>query len=193
MGYEYIMRNVRRIRPFTRNIILTHSRNLIEDHFISPDIITHNNYFTAGVMENYFMVSLKKPMLPYHYYLDKIDSEWYVFKGLRECQPSYFLEDLISAGVIKYQYIDSIIVVISEDFSRYPIESRLSEQLTMKVLTDLLRRYKFNMDDVLYIDECLEDNWEENLKTSKLLYKYTPEIYFDKNTIIKDYNKFKIN
>lgn len=193
MSYEYIIRNNRRIRPFTKNIIITHVGNLIESHFISPDAVTHNNYFTTGVMEQYFMRSLKKPMLPYHYYVDNISEDWYIFKGLREFQPSYFIEDLVSAGVIKYEYINSIIIVISDDFSRYPISGRMSEQLTSKLITELFREYKLHYDKLFYIDECLTDNWEENLRTSNLSYKYKTGPYFDKSMIKVDINKFNIN
>ena len=193
MSYEYIIRNNRRIRPFTKSIIITHVSNLIENHFISPDAVTHNNFFTAGVMEQYFMRSLKKPMLPYHYYVDNIGEDWYIFKGLREMQPSYFIEDLISAGVIKYEYINSILIVISDDFSRYTVDSRMSEQMTSKLITELFRRHKLHYDKLFYIDECLTDNWEENLKTSNLLYKYKPGPYFDKTMIKMDINKFNIS
>ena len=193
MSYQYIMRNSRRIRPFTKNIIITHAHNLIEDYYISPDAITHNNYFTAGVMEQYFMYSLKKPSLPYHYYVDNIAEDWYIFKGLREFQPSYFIEDLVSAGVMKYEYMNSILIVISDDYSRYNVDQRMSEQLMSKLITELFRKYKIHFDNLFYIDECLSDNWEENLKMSNLAYHYKKAPLFNKAMLKSDYNKFKVN
>lgn len=192
MAYEYIMRNIRRSRHFTKNIILTQSINMIEDFYVSPDAIVHNNYFTAGIMEQYFMYSLHKDMLPYHYYVDNINEDWYIFKGMREFQPSYFLEDLVQAGVIQYQYINSIVIAISEDFSRYNVNSRMSEQLVSKLITDLCRRYKLHFDKVLYIDECLTENWEENLRTSNLKYRFKLGPLFNRDIIKMDINKFKV-
>ena len=193
MSYQYIIRNNRRIRPFTKNIILTHVPNLIETHHIMPDSITHNNYFTVGTMEKYFMESLKKDMLPYHYYIDNVFEDWYIFKGMREMQPSYFIEDLVSAGVIEYQYLHSIVIAISDDYSRYTLDTRMSEQMVSKLITDLFRRYKLHFDHLFYIDECLHENWEENLNTSELKYKYKLGTYFDKDILIRDINKFHIN
>lgn len=192
MAYQYVIKNNKRIRRFTKHIIITHVRNLIENFYMPPDAISHNNYFTAGIMEQYFMHSLKKEMLPYHFYIDNIGDDWYVFKGLREMQPSYFIEDLVSAGVIKYEYINSILIVVSDDFSLYPINKRMSEQLSSKLVTELFRKYKLHFDDLHYIDECLNDNWEENLRTSDLIYKYKPAKFFDKNILMQDLYKFKI-
>jgi hypothetical protein len=191
LAYDYIMRNNRSVRPFTKNIILTHTINLIEDFYIEPDAITHNNFFTAGVMEQYFMHSLSKPLLPYHYYIDNIGEDWYVFKGMREFQPSYFIEDMVQAGVIKYEYLNSILIVLGDDFSRYTVNRRMSEQLASKLLTDLHKRYKLNFDKMLYIDECLNDNWEENLRMSRLKYHYKKGTFYDDAILRSDFNKFK--
>lgn len=193
MSYQYIMYNSRRVRPFTKHIILTQVGNLIEDHYISPDAITHNDFFTAGVIEEYCMRYLKKEQLPYHYYIDKIGDDWFNFKGLAEFQPSYFIEDLVQAGVIKYEYLDSIVIVLADDFTRYPVDNRMSEKLCHQVLSDLLRRYKLHFEQVHYIDDCLTDNWEENLKTSTLKYNYQLQKYFDFEKIKVNINKFKKN
>lgn len=192
---SYIIRNNKRIRVFTRNIIITHVKNLIEDDkFIYPDSITHNNFFTAGVMEEYFMKTLKKTSLPYHYYIDNIGEEWYVFKGLREANPSYYLEDLVAGGVLQSQYINSILICISDDFSRYTVDRRMSEQMVSKLITDLIRKYsELDITKVKYIDDCLTNDWKNNLKMSTLKYKYTEGIYYDRQLIRADYNKFHLN
>lgn len=193
MSYRYIMYNSRRIRPFTKHIILTHLPNLIEDFYIDPSAVTHNNYFTAGILEEYFMRYLKKPQLPYHYYIDNIGDDWFSFKGLAEFQPSYYIEDLVQAGVLKYEYLNSMLIVISDDYSRFTVDKRMSEKLCHQVLTDLERRYNLTFDKIHYIDDCLSENWEENLKMSNLKYNYLPAKYFDFQQIKINLNKFKKN
>ena len=191
MSYQYIMRNSKRVRYTTKHIILTHSLNLIENFYLAPDVITHNNFFTAGLMEDYFMRYLKKRTLPYHYYIDNIGEDWYVFKGACEFQPSYFIEDLVQAGVIKYEYLDSIVIVLSDDYTKYPIDNRMSEHLCDKVLSDIMKRYGLSWDAIIYIDDCLNDNWEENLKKSTLQYNYKKAFFFDFQKIKTNINKFK--
>ena len=193
MSYQYIMYNSRRRRPFTKHIILTHLPNLIEDFYIEPTAVTHNSYFTVGILNEYFMRYLKKPQLPYHYYIDKIGDEWFNFKGLAEFQPSYFVEDLVQAGVIKYEYLNSMLIIISDDYSRYTVDDRMSEKLCHEVITDLMRRYDLSFDKIEYIDDCLTENWKENLKTSNLKYDYIPAKYFDFQKIKVNINKFKKN
>lgn len=192
---EYIIRNNKRIKVFTKYIIITHSRNLLEDgKFIKPEAVAHNSFFTAGVMEEYFMKTLKKYSMPYHYYVDSIGDDWFIFKELREYNPSYYIEDLVSAGVIEAKYLNSILVCISEDFSRYTIDRRMSEQLVSKLITDLIRKYNdLDITKVKYIDDCLTDNWKDNLSKSTLKYQYKEGIYYDRDLIRMDYNKFHLN
>lgn len=194
MTYQYVMYNNKRKRRKTEFIILTHAKNLVETGFpVDPDVITHNNYFTWNIFEHYWMKSLDKETLPCHYFIENIGSDWYSFKGLCEFQPSYFIEDLVSASVIKYQYLRSMLIVIGEDFTKYPVDDRMSEQLAQKILTDIQYRYGVPDNKILYIDECLTDDWENCLRMSNLKYKYQPAKYFDMQQIIKNTKKFKKN
>jgi hypothetical protein len=189
---QYIIRNYRRIRRKTEYIILTHARNLIEDFYIDPSVIhSSNRKYTWGMWQNYWIDEVKHMVLPCHYFVEFLDKDWVVYKGLHEVQPSYYIEDMVSAGVIKYQYINSILIVIADDYSINTVDRRMSEHLCDKVITGLLREYSLDFTRVKYIDDCLTENWEENLKYSTLTYKYTPAKYFDFQIIKNNIDKYK--
>jgi hypothetical protein len=187
----YIIRNYKRFRRKTEYIILTHARNLIENFYIDPAVIQGNKKYTWGIWQNYWISELKKPALPCHYFVELLDTDYVIFKGLHEVQPSFFIEDLVSAGVMKFDYLNAILVVISDDFSINTVENRMAEHISDKVLTGLLRHYQLDFTRVKYIDECLTDEWKDNLKFSTLEYKYTPARYFDFQKIKSNIDKYK--
>ena len=187
----YIIRNYKRYRRRTDYIIITHARNLIENFYIDPMVILPNNQYTWGTWQKYFIQDLQKPALPCHYFSEFLDRDYVIYKGLEEFQPSYFIEDLVSAGVMKYQYLNSILIVIGDDFSVNTVDNRLAEHLSDKVLTGLLRRYQLDFTKIKYIDDCLMDDWQNNLKYSTLEYKYVPQRYFDMQVIKSNVDKYK--
>lgn len=187
----YILRNYKRIRRKTEYIILTHARNLMEDFFIDNSVILPNHKYTWGIWQNYFIEDLKKPALPCQYFTEFLDKDYVVYKGIADFQPSYYIEDLVSAGVMKYQYLNSILVVIADDFSINTVDNRLAEHLSDKVLAPLLRQFNLDFTRVKYIDECLHDDWKNNLKYSTLQYKYVPQKFFDFQVIKSNIDKFK--
>ena len=135
----YILRNNKRIRRRTDYIILTHSRNLIEDFYIDPVVIQGYRGYTWGIWQNYFLRDLKKPTLPCHYFTEYLDDDFVIFKGLGDISFSYYLEDLASAGVIKFPYINSILIDVGVDFSLNIPDTRMYEHLCDKVICPLLR------------------------------------------------------
>lgn len=187
----YPIINYKRIRKRTDYIILTHSRNLIEKLYIDPVVYKNNKQFTWGIWQRYFMEDLKKPALPCHHFVEFLDRDYVIYNGLYDFQPSYYMEDLVSAGIIDYKYINSILVVIQDDFSINTLERRLSEHLSDKLLTGMLRQYELDFTRIKYLDDCLQENWEENLKFSTLNYQYTKSKFFDFNTLKQDLDKYK--
>ena len=69
----------------------------------------------------------------------------------------------------------------------------MSEHLCDKVLADIMRRYRMTWDKIVYIDDCLQENWQENLRNSTLQYNYKLGTYFDFQKIKVNINKFKKN
>lgn len=187
----YIIRNDRRIRRKTQYIILTHSRNLIEDFYINPKVIQGYHGYTWGLWQKYFIKDLQKDLLPCHYFAEYLENDYVIYKGLGDVQYSYFLEDLVSASIIPYQYLNSILIDIGIDFSLYIPDNRLYEHLADKLICPLIREYKLDFTRVKYIDDCLNENWEENLKNSTLKYKYTKAQFFDFNILKLNLDKYK--
>jgi esterase/lipase superfamily enzyme len=187
----YIIRNNRSVRRQTNYIILTHARNLIQDFYIDPVVIHGNNKFTWGIWQRYFIEDLKKDLVPCHYFVEQLSTDYVIYRGMNEFQPSYFVEDLVSASIIDYKYRNSLLVVIGDDFSINTVEERMAQHLSDKLLTGLMKQYNLDFTRIKYIDDCLKPEWKENFKYSSLEYKYTEEKYFDFQTIKTNLDKYK--
>jgi hypothetical protein len=186
------LRRFKRIRLRTDYIVLIPSTLLIEEKFfIDPLVINSGNMYTWGIWEKYFLHSLKKEALPCHYFTELVGEDYVTYKGLPDFQPSYFMEDLVSAGIIDYKYRNSLVVVVGENFNLHTLEKRLAEQLASKVLSPLLRINKLHPERIKFIDECFKEDWKTSLKYSTLDYKLTESKYFDINILLSAIFKYK--
>lgn len=177
----------RKVRRRTDYIILTQATNMIQEDFkyIDP-IVNENTYlYTWGIWQKYFYKNLKRKSLPCHYFCELLDDDYVIYNGLGICQPSYFLTDLVNSGVIDFQYRDSIVIALGDNYNKNTLNKRMMEQLSSKVIYPLLREYGLSPIRVKYIDECLTNNWEVALQLSQPKYLYTKVNNFD-TTIMKN-------
>lgn len=182
-----------RVRRNTDYIILVPSL-LFRDKVIPPDglVLDSGPMYTWNIWEKYFLHKLGKESLPCHYYFDKVGKDYVTIVGQNEMNPSYFIDDLVQASIINYKYLNSIVIMIGEDFNKRGMNRRMLEQLVCKLLIPLMKRFKLNKTRIKFIDECFLPNWEDSLKYSKLRYTLTESSYFDINFLTQFINKYNI-
>lgn len=185
------IKKFRRIRRRTDYILLVPSVMLKEKFYIDPIVLDSGRVYTWGIWEKYFLNDLKKDALPCHYFIEQVAEDYVVYKGLADFQPSYFVEDLVSAGVINRRYLNSIVVVLGENYNRTVFEKRCAEQLSSKVIAPLLREYSLHPERIKFIDECLEEDYKESLSYSTLQYEIEPSKFFDINILLPAVFKYK--
>lgn len=180
----YKIKVFRRLRRKTEHIIIVQAKNLREtNQQITPEVLRGTYRYTWGIWQQYFLTDLVKDALPCHYFAELLDRDYVVYKGLNDYKPSYYVEDLVRNNIIESKYKNSILIVLGEDFELDVLEKRLSDHLCDKVIVPLLREYKLDFTRVKLLDECLTENWEDNLKMSDLKYDIHTHKYFDMNTI----------
>lgn len=188
----YKIKRFKRIRPKVDYIIITQSINLIDKNvYIDPMVYQRSYKYTWGRWQEYFMRDLYKPALPCHYFSEFLDKDFVVYKGLPDIQPSYYIEDLVSAGIIEYKYLNSILVVIGENFTTDNLEQRLTDHLSDKVLCPLIRQKKLDYSRIKLLDDCLTENWEINLQSSILNYDIKPHTYFNPDLLDFSMKRYK--
>lgn len=169
------------IRRRTEYIIVMQAKNTVETRFryMNP-IFTRSTFkYSWGHWQSYYMEDLKRPTLPCHYFVELLDKDYVVYQGLSEEHPSYFIDELVSAGVIKSEYKHAILICIAENYNIDIPEYRMYEHLASKCICSLMRRYKLRRDRIKYFDEVLTDNWDEMLATSDLTYDIEKTTLFD--------------
>lgn len=157
-NYRIWANRERRFR--TDYIILTHLPNLeIKDHLLPDDMKKSRNKYTWNQWQKYFIKWGNDRKLPVHYFIEMVDHDWAVMKGLEDTKPSYYLDELVSQGIIEGKYRNAVVVFIGENYDLRNLDPRCIEHLSSKVLVPLVKRFKLSWDRIMYLDECLTESF----------------------------------
>ena len=155
------------IRPKTEYVIICQAKNTRETSFayFNPLLIRSNSTYTWGEWQNYYMQDLKRRKLPCHYFVEYLDNDYVVYQGLSEEHPSYFIRELIEAGVVNSEYKNSILITVGENYNIDIPEYRMYEHLCSKCICSLMRRYKLHQERIVYFDARTKIHLQNYLKT----------------------------
>lgn len=157
-NYRIWANRERRFR--TDYIILTHLPNLeIKDHLLPDDMKKSRNKYTWNQWQKYFIKWGNDRKLPVHYFIEMVDHDWAVMKGLEDTKPSYYLDELVSQGIVEGKYRNAVVVFIGENYDLRNLDPRCIEHLSSKVLVPLVKRFKLSWDRIMYLDECLTESF----------------------------------
>lgn len=188
----YQIKRIKTLRRRTDYILLIPSINFIQSSmFITPLVKDSGYQYTWGIWEKYFLYDLRHKALPCHFFIEEIDNDFACIVGLAKYHPSYFLDDLVQAGIIDYRYRNSIVIMMNYAFDRHIPEKRMYIQMSNKVIDPLLREYDLQPNRVKLFDEFLNDDWEYYLKVSSLDYNLSTTKYFDMNILNQYIFKYK--
>ncbi|QXN67885.1 hypothetical protein FPHOBKDP_00131 [Listeria phage LPJP1] len=173
---KYPIREDHRKRVKTNYIIITHANNLIKRGTHINNALRQRTFkYTWGIWQEYLMTHVNKRYLPMHYFIELIDKDYAVLKGLSDHKPSYFINDLVDEGVIKYVYRDSILIVIGDNFSINNPDTRMIDHLATKVILPLMKTYNLSWNKIQFFDECLTDSFINNIDNDEIKYNYEYE------------------
>lgn len=181
----------RRISPDT-HVIITHMYNLelkgisYGDH----DLIRGSYRYSWGRTQDYLLRHVYKYGLPMHYYVEQLEQDYVVFKGISEYKPSYYINELVDAGIIERKYRDSLLIVIAEDFEYYTAEGRMMAHLSDKVLFHLHKTMGIDFNKIKILDECFTDNYIDHVDNFR--FRFKPMTKFDKTRLRQYYTKYKV-
>lgn len=174
-------------------IILTQMSNLIDNNFyIDPMVLQSTYKYTWGIYQNYFIQDLHKPALPTNYYVELLDKDYVIYKGLPDYSRSYFLKELVVNNIISIEYRDAILIGLDGDWNLEIPENRMYEHLCQKLLIPLMNTYHIDKNRIMILDNILNNDWENKLYQSKLNYNINKHKYFDPvilDLYIGKYNK----
>lgn len=178
-NYRIWANRERRFR--TDYIILTHLPNLeIKDHLLPDDMKKSRNKYTWNQWQKYFIKWGNDRKLPVHYFIEMVDHDWAVMKGLEDTKPSYYLDELVSQGIVEGKYRNAVVVFIGENYDLRNLDPRCIEHLSSKVLVPLVKRFKLSWDRIMYLDECLTESFvNSDFDTTGSRWMYEPMKNFD--------------
>ena len=181
------------------NIVITSARNLYVRGTNIPAFVRTSSYrFTIPTWDTYFNMILTPTImarasssapagLPYHFALEYLGKDYFVFNGLPEHSQSFFLRQLADARIIPRKYEDAILIIITEDLRKIRLEKRAVEVLSHKVLTPLTIRNNSTIDNVIFLDDIISwDNFPLRIGKALLHFEIEPSIVFNEQRKIKE-------
>ena len=188
----YINRDIRRK---TEYVMLVHAPNFIlQEHPVEADLEKGSRHYTWGEWQKYLTTWGDKTKLPNHYFMELVDTDYAVMKGLGETRPSYYLDELVTRGVIQHQYQNSLIIFLADDFSLHIPSKRFYEILSEKLLVPLMKLYKLDWSRIVYFDECITDLYFAGLGLDKPYvesrFNFKPMTNLDSNLLLNEISKF---
>ena len=174
------------------HIIITHMPNLILKDFsyLDENLIRGSYKYSWGHTQNYLHRHAFRYGLPMHYYVELLDKDYVVFKGITEFKPSYYINELVDEGIIERRYRGAILIVIAEDFSLSTPEPRMLAHLSDKVLVHLKKTQGIQYNKVKYLDECFTDDYLDNIEHSR--FKFKPMTKFDKIRLTNQFRRYDV-
>lgn len=187
--YNYVNK-----RSKITDVIITQARNTTQtDTPREKDMLLGDTYmYTWGYYQYYYYKIAGKNKLPCHYFVELLDKDYVIYVGNPRINKSYFLEDLANAGVIDEKYKDALLITIGQTFTYSPMEERLIDHLTDKLLSSLMAEQYMEYSNIHSLQEVLVDGWEDKMIHNDLTYDILPEpyLYMDKlRQRVKYYNK----
>jgi hypothetical protein len=168
-------------------------RNLWESEtFIEHSMFRGSYRYTWGKWQDYFYKDRLKKFLPCHYFAEMLNKDFVVYVGLPLIKKSYFLEELATEGIIKYDFQNAILICLGEDLSLEPLDDRLLRHLCDKVISSLQYEYRIQTRNIFKMDDILVEDYEAQLKKAKLRYKFKPMHFLNMDVfrfILKDFEK----
>ena len=188
----YINRNIRRK---TEYLMLVHAPNfVVTDHPVEANLAKGSRKYTWNDWQKYLTTWGDKTKLPNHYFIELVDDDYAVMKGLGETRPSYYIDEMVSRGVISHQYQNSLIIMIADDFNLRIPTRRFYEILAEKLLVPLMKMYKLDWSRIVYFDECLTDVYFNTMGSEKPevenRFEFTPMTNLDTTILLTEVAKF---
>lgn len=190
---QYNIRPDRRRRSSSDpHVIITHMPNLLLKDFSygNENLIRGSYKYSWGRTQNYLIRHAFRYGLPMHYYVELLDKDYVVFKGISEYKPSYYVNELVDLGIIQRKYRDAILVVIAEDFSLTTPDERMFSHLADKVLVHIKKTMGIPYNKIDYIDECYTDSYLDHLDECR--FKFKPMTKFDKSKMQLYFRKYDV-
>lgn len=149
--------------------------------FRFPALLKRNDSYTWSAFDDYFRSDLYKRDVPMHYGIEKVGQEWDIHVGTPLCNRSWYLEELILAGLISQEYANCKVVAIMDNLYENIPEERMYRALWHKLFSPWLRTSHLDYRYIHFIDELVDWDLFNSLKNQgKIDYDIWPAIFFDR-------------
>jgi hypothetical protein len=187
-------------RARDKYIILVTLKSFIEKNsFIDPEILLGSYKFMWGKVMSYFFDQLQcglrreRDGLPFHYGVELIDKDYCILTGQPVTNGSYWMRKLAEKSVIPYEYKDSVVICMFEDFTVDNPDIRMIEHMAHQLITPMMNYLDIPRSRVKMIDEIVDwDLLNQLVRNDEILYnRLTPSTWWDSSVLQFKLSEFK--
>ena len=127
--------------------------------------------------------------MPCHFYTEYLVDDYETFVGCPLSNKSWFLQKAVEAGILPIQYMDSIFIVLQENYSLESMDKRLWEVLSHNVVTPLMREYSISKERVLFFEKIANT---DKIMSAEWPFRWRDPTFLDPiqlNLYLKEYEK----
>jgi len=172
-------------RRVGRHIVLCTLESMVpRDSVLDPSIwaVGGNTEYTWGKVQWTYtrLPQARRNLLPMHYYVEYVDSDYVTYVGAPLTNRSWFLQEAAAKGVIPTMMADAVLVALQENYAVEVTERRLWKLLAANLLTPLMRQLEVPRERVVFLEQVCN---EEVARSAGWLYKYRSPKYLDRTTL----------
>lgn len=171
-------------------LIPLHNMERDSRHFRFPDLLKRNNEYTYTAVDDYFRGDLFMREMPFHFMIEKVGQEWDIHLGCPTVNRSWYIQDLISAGIMSQYNANIRVVAIDDAFYENIPEERMYRKLWHCLFSGYMRKTNRDRRWLKFFDE--EINWEEyevKHKERKIDYTLTKSTFWNRH-IFEKYQQY---
>ena len=130
----------------------------------------------------YFYSERKYLTLPFHRYCEEVQGDWMICEGCNDMTRSWYIDNLVEAGIISDKYRNYHVIGISHDTSMLAYPDRLFMVLGDSVLSFYEKYHNMNLEtNIVFLQEILRNDWQIKLEQSGLRYQIVLDTHTDYN------------
>jgi hypothetical protein len=150
-----------------------------------------NSDFTWKILQRFYSRHplSRNGQFPQHYYMEYLYDDYVVYVGCPLSNKSWFLQLAVENKILPIQYLDSILIVLQENYSIESMEKQLWKILAHTTLTPLMRLFEIPRERVVFFEKIANSNIATS---SDWPFRWRDPVFLDSNQLmleLKEYEK----
>ena len=139
----------------------------ISKPFRFPGMLKRDNNYKWSIIDDYYRSDLSMMDVPMHYAIERVVNEYDLHIGTPLCNRSWWIDDMITSGVLNSQFKNCRLICVCDDFFENIPDERMWAKLWHALFSSWERTTGYTKNRIHWIDEIIDWGTYEQLKRAK--------------------------